>query len=83
MVSGLDAKLTPSRARRLQTATEGAKSVTVVIAEPATSARLQGASLKLQLQRRAHHIQIEVSKDRSGHATGRHLRLSTTPGDLL
>lgn len=75
VLSGLDAQLNPARARRLQTASEGARVATVVIAEPAASERLQGATLKLHLTRRARHTQVEVTKDRSGMAMGRRYRM--------
>lgn len=76
VISGIDAQLNLSRARRLQTSTEGAKITTLILVEPPASQHLQGAALKLHITRRAHHIQVEVVKDRSGHMTGRHLRLS-------
>lgn len=75
VVSGLDQHLTASRARRLQTASEGARVATVIVADPPAADRLQGATLKLHLTRRARHTQIEVTKDRSGAATGRRYRM--------
>lgn len=75
VVSGLDAELNAAAARRLQTASEGARVATVLIVEPPAAERLQGATLKLHLTRRAQHVQIEVVKDRSGHATGRRYRM--------
>lgn len=76
VVSGLDRHLDPARARRLQTASEGAGVSTLLLLEPAAAARVQGAALKLRLTRRSHHLQIEVDKDRSGQANGRRFRLS-------
>lgn len=75
VVSGLDAHLDAARARRLQTASEGAQVSTLLVLEPPAAQRVQGAALKLHLTRRAHHIQVEVEKDRSGHAYGRRFHL--------
>ena len=76
VVSGLDAHLDAARARRLQTASEGARVSTLLVLEPPAAQRVQGAALKLHLTRRAHHIQVEVEKDRSGHAFGRRFHLA-------
>lgn len=76
VISGLDAHINPGRARRLQTSTEGAKVTTLMLVEPAASQQLQNAALKLQLTRRAHQIQVEVLKDRSGQASGRRFRIT-------
>jgi hypothetical protein len=76
VISGIGPHLTPSRARRLQTSTEGAKVITLVILEPEASQQLQGAALKLHLTRRGPHIQVEVVKDRLGQASGRRCRMT-------
>ncbi len=76
VISGVGPHLTPSRARRLQTSTEGAKVTTLVILEPEASQQLQGAALKLQIKRRGRHIQVEVVKDRLGQASGRGCRIA-------
>ena len=75
VVSGLDAHLNPARARRLQTSSEGAGVATLMVVEPPAAERLPGASMKLHLTRRARHVQVEVSKDRSGASTGRRYRM--------
>lgn len=76
VVSGADAWLTPPRARRLQLGTEGARVTTLVLASSRTASRLTGAALTLQLVRRAHAIQVEVLRDRTGRATGRRARVT-------
>lgn len=71
VAGGLDAELTVSRVRRLQTSTEGARVTTVLILEPAAAARFTGATLTLRLERRASSIHVHVDKDRTGAAVGK------------
>lgn len=78
IVSGVDRWLTSPRARRLQLGTEGARVTTVVLASARAAARLSGSALTLQLVRRAHAIQVEVGRDRTGRATGRRARITPT-----
>jgi hypothetical protein len=70
IASGLDAWLTPSRARRLQTAAEGARVCAMLLLEPPAALQLGNAALRLHLTRRKSAIQIEVQKDRAGRSTG-------------
>ena len=69
--SGLDHLLTPSRLRRIQTATEGARVCTLLVLEPRAAQRVTTAALKLRLTRRHRGIQVLVEKDRTGRAIGR------------
>lgn len=75
VASGLDGWLTATRARRLQTASEGARVATLLLLEPPAAAQLQNVALRLGLTRRKSAIQIEVEKDRAGRATGRRVLL--------
>ena len=76
VVNGVDRWLTPPRARRLQLGTEGARVTTVVLASARAASHLTGAALTLQLVRRAHAIQVEVMRDRTGRATSRRARIA-------
>ncbi len=69
--SGLDRMLNPSRLRRIQTATEGARVCTMLLLEPRAAQKVTTAALKLRLTRRHRGIQIQVEKDRTGRALGR------------
>jgi hypothetical protein len=67
----LDAGGGPSRARRLQTSTEGARVTTVLVLDPAAAACFPQATLVLRLERRAASIHVRVDKDRTGVAAGK------------
>ena len=78
--SGLDRMLNPSRLRRIQTATEGARVCTLLVLEPRAAERVTTAALKLRLTRRHRGIQVQVEKDRTGRAIGRRTVLSEEDG---
>ena len=69
--TGLDRMLNPSRLRRIQAATEGARVCTLLVLEPHAAQRVTTAALKLKLTRRHRGIQVQVEKDRTGRAIGR------------
>lgn len=71
IATGLDALLTQSRARRLQTEAEGRAVTMLLVLDPPAAARMTNAALKLKLSRRGRGIMVEVEKDRAGYATGR------------
>ncbi len=71
VASGLDRLLTPSRLRRIQTATEVARVCTLLVLEPRAAQKITTAALKLRLTRRHRGIQVQVEKDRTGRAIGR------------
>lgn len=71
VANGLDALLTPPRARRLQTAAEGRQISVLLVLDPPAAGRITNAALKLHLSRRNRSIMVEVEKDRTGFATGR------------
>jgi hypothetical protein len=71
VASGLERQLGPAALRRLQTSTEGSRTATVLVLEPAAAAQVTHAALRLQLVRRAGGLSVEVEKDRSGRAVGR------------
>ncbi|MEL7367284.1 MAG: hypothetical protein AAFN74_00085 [Myxococcota bacterium] len=69
--SGIDRLLNPSRLRRIQTATEGARVCTLLVLDPSAAQQVTTAALKLRLTRRHRGIQVVVEKDRTGRAIGR------------
>ena len=69
--TGLDSWLNPSRLRRIQAATEGARVCTLLVLSPQAAQRVTTAALKLRLTRRHRGIQVVVEKDRTGRAIGR------------
>lgn len=69
IASGLDEALTPARVRRLSAASEDARTCTLLVVND--GARVQAATLKLKLARRAEQIQIEVERNRRGAPGGR------------
>lgn len=71
VANGLDALLSPPRARRLQTATESGRCSVLLILDPPAAARCTNATLELHLSRRHRSIMVKVEKDRTGFATGR------------
>ncbi|MGF1510160.1 MAG: hypothetical protein ACFB9M_11735 [Myxococcota bacterium] len=86
--SGLDRWLTPSRWRRIQAATEGARVATLmVLAETST---FSGAALRVRVQQRVtkdtrRGLLLQIEKDRTGRGTGRHVHVdlpSTSAGIL-
>lgn len=74
---GLDAYLDATKARRLQTATEGTDTTTLMVLDERAAARFTNAAMKLRLTRRASAIQVQVEKDRTG-AAGRSATVPNT-----
>ncbi len=72
---GLDPHLDETRARRLQTVTEGTDTTTVLILEPRAAERFGNAVMKLSMTRRASSMIVQVDKDRTG-AAGRRATIS-------
>lgn len=70
VATGLDEWIAPARLRRLQSATEGTNTATILVLEPRAAADVQNVELKLKLARKAQGIQVEVEKHRLG-ALGR------------
>lgn len=70
VATGLDEWITSARLRRLQSATEGTSTATILVLEPRAAAEVQNVELKLKLARKAQGIQVEVEKHRAG-ALGR------------
>lgn len=66
VASGLDGWISAARLRRIQTATEGTRTATVLVLDPRAAAEVQSADLKLSLTRKAAGIQVEVEKHRLG-----------------
>ena len=75
VATGLDGYLNATRERRLQTATEGTETSTLLVLDPPAAARFAHATMKLSLTRRATNMMVQVEKDRTG-AAGRRATVS-------
>lgn len=66
VLSGLDRHLTPTRARRLQSAAESASTVGLIVADPTRLPALTSVALELRLARRDGGLMVTVARDRLG-----------------
>ena len=71
VITGAERRLDASTARRLQLASEGARVSTLLVVEARTAQRISQSALTLHLTRGASAIQIDITRDRSGSASGR------------
>ncbi len=76
VVVGGDRELDAGTARRLQLAAEGARVSALLVVEPKTAQRISQAALTLHLTRGARAIQVDITRDRSGAASGRNGRIA-------
>ena len=76
VVTGGDRFLDAATARRIQLSAEGARVSVLLALNPNTAPRAAQAALTLNLTRVARAIQIDITRDRSGSASGRGGRIA-------